>query len=405
MININNLTNYPYQITTASTKSVLHQAVSDDEKHRVIAILQHDSLLMSSMSTNIETTKSDDGQIKALVHYNAEINKYYYRAKVIKADHDCVAKMVVFDNNQYNVISNTIVIHKATNQWIEGIFDINNWKSTYDPNNVRLIIYGGDGETTFGKIDLEQQSLTTARYDYLTAPFEKINNFKYMGYYYDELEQPSCYAQSYIWSNQSFKGKGLILGDSLAAGIAGWYDGGVIVSNILMQDYLIYHTVYDWENAAIGGTELFYGENSMIEVMRRYNFANYQQLIIMYGTNDFNLGHETLNDVKDALDKLNDKINRENPDIKLMVVTPIMTFDRTSDPNQINRRGFSQNQLIDTMINTVKGTYNYLDWRDNPIVTQDNYWYTLGDGIIHPTSITYLKMFRRILRKLNDEGD
>lgn len=392
-----------YLIT--QTKSVKHQAGSDDERHQGCAILQADSYLNSSMSTDIKTSVATTGQVKDLVNYDPLITRYYYRCKLIQADHPIAIKLAVVVNNSYVVISNTLTVPNTANSWFQGTFTITGWQSSYRASDVKLIIYGGDSTTTFGRVQLEQQSLTSSRYDYLTAPLERAHSFKYWGYYYDELDQPSPYAQSYLWNNRNKKAKGLILGDSLAFGVAGWYAGGTVISNILMPNYLDEHTEYEWENAAIGGTEMAYGENSMIKVMGRYNLADYQQLIVMYGTNDFNLTHETLNDVTSALSALRDKINWENPKMKVLIITPIETWDQVGSQAQPNRMGFSQNQLIETMIKGVKNYYQWLDWRSNPIVTAENRWYTLGDGTIHPTSITYLKMFRRILKILNNKGE
>ena len=161
--------------------------------------------------------------------------------------------------------------------------------------------------------------------------------------------------------------------------------------------------VNGWEvtNAGISGTEIADGNDRLTDVIYRYNFANYDKASIMFGTNDYNNGQESLDDVRAGITTAINKIRGDNPNILIYGILPLQTFLETDSLDKANVRGFSQNQLADTMSYTYK-SFNVpvYDWRSNPLVTVDNWHDTLSDEQ-HPNNATYTAMGNRLAEFLS----
>lgn len=185
----------------------------------------------------------------------------------------------------------------------------------------------------------------------------------------------------------------IMLGDSITAGMT---EGGYATDTL--AKIIARETGDEVTNAGISMTQVYAGKNPFVEVVNHYDFANYDLAMIMYGTNDFGWQQETLNSFKDKYHEGIDKIKNDNPDIEVRLMTPIQDFDNNIDHgsgnmNWKNREGLSLNDFCDAVLQVGKDYgFKVYDWRDNPIVTNENHKSALSSDGIHPLQQTYEEM-------------
>ena len=185
-----------------------------------------------------------------------------------------------------------------------------------------------------------------------------------------------------------------IIGDSVTFGYDGRKNGPPIIAQTLAQ---LAHLEY--MNLSIGGVS--FGDNNGISgQVNRVNFKDFDYALIDMGINDYRFPHESLGNMQTALQAGIDKIKSDNANTKIFLVTPLQSWENGNGSlSQKNSMGFSQNDIDDmiTRIARLNGL-KYVDWRENPIVTESNHKQTLGDGTVHPTAETQKKMGKRFFQ-------
>ena len=182
-----------------------------------------------------------------------------------------------------------------------------------------------------------------------------------------------------------------IIGDSVTFGYDGQKNGPPIIAQELARLANL-----EYVNLSIGGVSFGDG-NGISGQVNRVNFKDFDYALIDMGINDYRFPHETIGNMQSALQSGIDKIKADNADTKIFLVTPLQSWeDGNGSLSQNNSMGFSQNDIDDmiTRIARLNGL-KYVDWRDNPIVTEANHKQTLGDGTVHPTAETQRLMAQR----------
>lgn len=175
----------------------------------------------------------------------------------------------------------------------------------------------------------------------------------------------------------------LFMGDSIAQG---W--NGSSVAPDTLETIIAAKTGNIVINAGIGGTQVSAGSQSFDAEVKQYNFNQYDAVIVLYGTNDFGHQEETIDDFKTGYQKGIDKIKKDNPSIRLMLLTPIRDWGLgNGDMDWKNNKGISQNMISDTIVILAQSNgAEVYDWRKNPVVTKQSQ--VAQDGI-HPLNSTY----------------
>lgn len=185
-----------------------------------------------------------------------------------------------------------------------------------------------------------------------------------------------------------------IIGDSVTFGYDGRKNGPPIIAQTLAQ---LAHLEY--MNLSIGGVA-FGDSNGISGQVNRVNFKDFDYALIDMGINDYRFPHETIGNMQSALQSGIDKIKADNADTQIFLVTPLQSWeDDNGSLSQKNSMGFSQNDIDDMITRTARlNNLKYVDWRDNPIVTEANHKQTLGDGTVHPTAETQRLMAQRFFQ-------
>lgn len=187
-----------------------------------------------------------------------------------------------------------------------------------------------------------------------------------------------------------------IIGDSITYGYDGRKNGPPIIAQTLAKLANL-----EYMNLSVGGVS-FGDSNGISGQVNRVNFKDYAYVLISMGINDYRFPHETIGNMQMALQSGINKIKGDNPNIQIFLATPLQSWENGDGSlDQKNSMGISQND-IDDMICRVARLNNllYLDWRKNPIVTDQNHTQTLGDGTVHPTAETQAKMGERFFQVL-----
>ena len=185
-----------------------------------------------------------------------------------------------------------------------------------------------------------------------------------------------------------------IIGDSVTFGYDGQKNGPPIIAQELARLANL-----EYVNLSIGGVSFGDG-NGISGQVNRVNFKDFDYALIDMGINDYRFPHESLGNMQTALQAGIDKIKSDNANTKIFLVTPLQSWENGNGSlDQKNSMGFSQNDIDDmiTRIARLNGL-KYVDWRDNPIVTDANHNQTLGDGTVHPTADTQKKMAQRFFQ-------
>ena len=182
-----------------------------------------------------------------------------------------------------------------------------------------------------------------------------------------------------------------IIGDSVTFGYDGQKNGPPIIAQELASLANL-----EYVNLSIGGVS-FGDSNGISGQVNRVNFKDFDYALIDMGINDYRFPHETIGNMQTALQAGINKIKADNPNTQIFLVTPLQSWEGNNGGlDQKNSMGFSQNDIDDmiTRIARLNGL-KYVDWRDNPIVTEANHKQTLGDGTVHPTAETQRLMAQR----------
>lgn len=189
-----------------------------------------------------------------------------------------------------------------------------------------------------------------------------------------------------------------IIGDSVTFGYDGQKNGPPIIAQTLASLANL-----EYVNLSIGGVS-FGDSNGISGQVNRVNFKDFDYALIDMGVNDYRFPHETIGNMQSALQSGIDKIKADNVDTQIFLVTPLQSWeDGNGSLSQNNSMGFSQNDIDDMITRTARlNNLKYVDWRDNPIVTEDNHKQTLGDGTVHPTAETQRLMAQRFFQVFFD---
>lgn len=203
--------------------------------------------------------------------------------------------------------------------------------------------------------------------------------------------------------------KMIVLGDSIMWGVTG-FDSQHPRANPTIPDHIGTSLGWTVDNQAISGTRWADVDNkdNFLEQVAKFNFANYDVVLMGYGINDFDdAPHSSPTQITYAMNKGITKIKSDNPSIHLYIELPTPSFVYGSTDGAVNPSGYSQKQIYDT----IKSEAQLLeapayDWRDNPLITYDNRAQTLGDGQIHPVNAVQQTMAERLASwiRLNEQS-
>lgn len=189
-----------------------------------------------------------------------------------------------------------------------------------------------------------------------------------------------------------------IIGDSVTFGYDGQKNGPPIIAQELARLANL-----EYVNLSIGGVS-FGDSNGISGQVNRVNFKDFDYALIDMGINDYRFPHESLGNMQTALQAGIDKIKSDNANTQIFLVTPLQSWENGNGSlSRKNSMGFSQNDIDDmiTRIARLNGL-KYVDWRENPIVTEQNHKQTLGDGTVHPTAETQRLMAQRFFQVFFD---
>lgn len=196
----------------------------------------------------------------------------------------------------------------------------------------------------------------------------------------------------------------LVLGDSIMAGVTGEGNANPTIPQSIAK-------LNGWEvtNGAISGTTISPTEpNGLTSQMLSYNLKDFDVIALAFGTNDYGHQRETIDDVRDGLAVFQKYVSGIKTKAKIVVILPIQSW--LLGPNVTldtpNVAGLSQNGLDDLLksYSQQNGWYHY-DWRDDPIVTAENYEELLGDHVLHPKQATMDQMAKRLAGFLLNLGN
>ena len=138
-----------------------------------------------------------------------------------------------------------------------------------------------------------------------------------------------------------------IIGDSVTFGYDGQKNGPPIIAQELARLANL-----EYVNLSIGGVSFGDG-NGISGQVNRVNFKDFDYALIDMGINDYRFPHETIGNMQSALQSGIDKIKADNADTKIILVTPLQSWeDGNGSLSQNNSMGFSQND-IDDMITRI----------------------------------------------------
>lgn len=184
------------------------------------------------------------------------------------------------------------------------------------------------------------------------------------------------------------------LGDSIYAGVSG--AGGWVTGNRRIPDMIASRLGWQCDNQALSGAKLA-GKDyiDFPQVVKRLNFKNYDVCLLEYGVNDFDWSWESLDDLREALDKGVAKIRSDNPNIQIFYQQPTGTWKHVNSLDKEDGNGWTQNDMARTLADEcdVLGIA-YYEWAD-PIITYANTNETQGDTI-HPNPDTMVKIAERL---------
>lgn len=189
----------------------------------------------------------------------------------------------------------------------------------------------------------------------------------------------------------------LCLGDSIMWGVTG-FDTAHPRADPTIPDKIGELIGAQVDNRAVSATSVNDGDKSMVSLLPTVNLADYDYIILGYGANDWGLNRESLEALKSGLGMFSSMFSVSGSKayvlVDLMIESFINNATNLDSPNQL---GITQNQVMDVFKNwATENSYHYYDWREDPIVTPQNYKTVLGDGCLHPNFDTQMQMAQRL---------
>lgn len=193
------------------------------------------------------------------------------------------------------------------------------------------------------------------------------------------------------------------LGDSIYAGVSG--AGGWVSGNQRIPDMIAAQLGWQCDNEALSGATLAGGNDiDFPQVVKRLNFKNYDVCLLEFGVNDFDWTWESLDDLRQALDKGVAKIRSDNPKIQIFYQQPTGTWKHVDSLDKEDGNGWTQNDMARTLADECsKLGVMYYEWTD-PIITYENTSETQGDKI-HPNPATMVKIADRLAKWLSSTAN
>lgn len=193
------------------------------------------------------------------------------------------------------------------------------------------------------------------------------------------------------------------LGDSIYAGVSG--AGGWVSGNQRIPDMIAAQLGWQCDNEALSGATLAGGKSiDFLQVIQRLNFKNYDVCLLEFGVNDFDWTWESLDDLRQALDKGVAKIRSDNPKIQIFYQQPTGTWKHVDSLDKEDGNGWTQNDMARTLADECsKLGVMYYEWTD-PIITYENTSETQGDKI-HPNPATMVKIADRLAKWLSSTAN
>ncbi|MBB1109520.1 SGNH/GDSL hydrolase family protein [Limosilactobacillus sp. pH52_RY] len=189
----------------------------------------------------------------------------------------------------------------------------------------------------------------------------------------------------------------LCLGDSIMWGVTG-FDAAHPRADPTIPDKIGELIGAQVDNRAVSATSVNDGDKSMVSLLSTVNLADYDYIILGYGANDWGLNRESFEALKSGLGMFSSMFSVSGSKayvlVDLMIESFINNATSLDSPNQL---GITQNQVMDVFKSwATENGYHYYDWREDPIVTPQNYKTVLGDGCLHPNFDTQMQMAQRL---------
>lgn len=201
--------------------------------------------------------------------------------------------------------------------------------------------------------------------------------------------------------------KVLTLGDSITEGLRRYANG--TGDRLFVNTWpRRFETLYGGEvvNGAISGGAIVDNTfRSMHSQIKNHHMAQYDLIILAFGTNDFTLG-TAIERVKTELRSAIQKIYAQNPNVKIVGILPHNVFYAsrkwvTDGYVSPNAAGITLNAYCDA-IKEVYDSFGIasIDWRTNPIVTASNRTQVFWDAT-HPNEYGLQLIGQRIYEFIN----
>lgn len=189
----------------------------------------------------------------------------------------------------------------------------------------------------------------------------------------------------------------LCLGDSIMWGVTG-FDAAHPRADPTIPDKIGELIGAQVDNRAVSATSVNDGDKSMVSLLSTVNLADYDYIILGYGANDWGLNRESLEALKSGLGMFSSMFSVSGSKAYVLVDLMIESFiNNATSLNSPNQLGITQNQVMDVFKNwAADHHYHYYDWREDPLVTPNNYKSLLGDGCLHPNFDTQMQMAQRL---------
>ena len=187
--------------------------------------------------------------------------------------------------------------------------------------------------------------------------------------------------------------KMIALGDSIFAGFASDGQGGHVQANPTIPQMVASALGWDCDNQSIGGTKFTDSDGkgtNFPDQVKKFNFANYDRVLIGYGINDYDDSpypppYEVMNAIKRGVEK----IRSDNPAIKIYIEVPTPSFAKNNtNEDAKNEGGHTQREINDAIVSEAKAlNIPYFDYRDKApyLITYANRNEVLDTWMIHPT--------------------
>ena len=187
--------------------------------------------------------------------------------------------------------------------------------------------------------------------------------------------------------------KMIALGDSIFAGFASDGHGGHVQANPTIPQMVASALGWSCDNQSIGGTKFTDGDGkgtNFTDQVKKFNFANYDRVLIGYGINDYDDSpYPPPYDVMDAIKRGVEKIRSDNSAIKIYIEVPTPSFAKNNtNEDAKNEGGHTQREINDAIVSEATAlSIPYFDYRDKApyLITYANRTEVLDTWMIHPT--------------------